>query len=331
MRVKWHFINQGRETTHLKFGKELDMDQNMNRRAMLQNSVVVGAGMLASSSVNALGSKKVVPSDKKPMKKAVKLGMVREGKTLIEKFALLKELGFDGVEMSSPNGYKLEDVINARDKTGLPIHGVVDSVHWQDTLSHPDKKVRQKGVKGLQTAIRDAKAYGASSVLIVPAVVSKKVAYHDAYRRSQAEIKKVIPLAENSNIRILLENVWNNFLLSPMEMARYVDELESKMMGVYFDVGNIVRYAWPEQWIRVLGKRIVKFDVKGYSRKLQNSKGPWAGFNVKIGDGDCDWPAVMKAFDEVGYRGWATAEVGGGNRERLKEIAKRMDRVLKRS
>lgn len=150
------------------------MDRNLNRRAMLQSSVAVGAGLLAAASANAEISKNVVSSDEKPIKKAVKLGMVREGKTLVEKFTLLKELGYDGVELGSPNGYKLKDVLEARDKSELPIHGVVDSVHWRDTLSDPDPKIRAKGVKGLKTAIEDAKTYGATSVLLVPAVVIKR-------------------------------------------------------------------------------------------------------------------------------------------------------------
>src|SRR5690606_12903547 len=103
-------------------------------------------------------------------------------------------------------------------------------------------------------------AYGASSVLLVPEVVSKEVSYGDAYKRSQEQIKKAIPLAEELGIRILLENVWNNFLLSPVETARYIDELESPMLGAYFDVGNVVRYGWPEHWIVALGKRIGKLD-----------------------------------------------------------------------
>ncbi len=262
------------------------------------------------------------------LKKAVKWGMVKGEMPLVEKFQLLKDLGYDGVEASSPNNYTEKEVLTARDQSELPIHGVVDSVHWRQTLSHPDAKVRAQGVAGLKTAIQDAKTYGATSVLLVPAVVDKTVSYKEAYERSQAEIKKVLPLAEKLNIRILFENVWNNFLLSPVEMARYIDEFDNPLIGAYFDVGNVVRFGWPEHWIQALGHRVVKLDIKEYSRKLQHSKGPRAGFGVKIGEGDCDWPAVMKALKAINYQGWATAEVSGGNRERLKEIAERMDRAF---
>ncbi|MEZ6071027.1 MAG: sugar phosphate isomerase/epimerase family protein [Pirellulales bacterium] len=247
---------------------------------------------------------------------------------MTEKFQLLKELGFDGVEMSSPNGFEIDEVIAARDESGLPIHGLVDSVHWRDTLSHPDPEIRKRGVEGLETALRDAKAYGATSVLLVPAVVNKDVSYDEAYTRSQAEIRKVLPLAQELGVQILLENVWNQFLLSPLEEARYIDELESPMVGAYFDVGNVVNYGWPEQWIRILGPRIVKLDIKEFSRKRRDDEGLSKGFGVKIGEGDCDWPAVMAALRDVNYQGWATAEVPGGDRERLADIAARMDRVF---
>lgn len=301
------------------------MTDSVSRRGFLAaSSATVVAGAIVPAAAVAEPAKTGVK-----LKKAVKIGMVREGKTLTEKFQVLKELGYDGVELNSPSNLKLDDVLAAKEKTGLPVHGVVDSVHWRQTLSHPDAKVRAAGLAGLKTALKDAKAYGASSVLLVPAVVNKEVSYKDAYIRSQAEIKKAIPLAAELKIKILFENVWNNFLLSPVEMARYIDEFESPWVGSYFDVGNIVRYGWPEHWIQALGHRIGKLDIKEYSRKLQNSNGPGAGFRVKIGDGDCDWPAVMKALAKIGYSGWATAEVAGGNRERLKDIADRMDRAFK--
>ncbi len=267
-------------------------------------------------------------SSSAPIKKALKYGMVQGQSSMLEKFKLVKELGYDGIELDSPAKYSRDEVLRARDESGLPIHGVVDSVHWRDTLSHADPAVRAKGVEGLRTALADSKAYGGTTVLLVPAVVKKEVSYADAYTRSQAEIRKVLPLAEDLGIKIALENVWNHFLLSPLEMARYIDELDSPMIGAYFDVGNIVNYGWPEHWIRTLDKRIMKLDIKEYSRKRRDEEGLWKGFQVKIGDGDCDWPAVRQALTDINYQGWATAEVPGGDRERLAEIAGRMDAAL---
>ncbi len=265
---------------------------------------------------------------KRTIKKAVKLGMVQGDMSLFEKFTLLKKLGFDGVEPDSPNNLDTDELLAARDETGIVIHGVVDSAHWHVPLSDPNAETRAKGVTALETALRDAQTYGASTVLLVPAIVNKQVSYDDAYQRSQAEILKVLPLAEELDIKIALENVWNSFLLSPLEAARYVDELESTHIGWYFDVGNIVNYGWPEQWIRILGERVLKLDIKEYSREKRNREGLWKGFAVELLEGDCDWPSVMAALDEIGYTGWATAEIAGGEEQRLHEIADRMDRII---
>jgi L-ribulose-5-phosphate 3-epimerase len=139
-----------------------------------------------------------------------------------------------------------------------------------------------------------------------------------------------VPIAEELQILICIENVWNDMLITPLEMARYIDEINSPWVGSYYDVGNSVRFGWPEHWIAALGKRIKKIDIKEYSRKLMNTKGPGAGFNLKIGDpgGDCDWPKVLTALDAIGYHGWATAEVPGGGAEELRDISQRMDRIF---
>ena len=188
--------------------------------------------------------------------------------------------------------------------------------------------MRAEGRAGLETALRDCASYGGTTALLVPAVVNGEVGYDEAWERSSAEIRKVLPLAEELGVQIALENVWNGFLLSPLEAARYVDQFESEAIGWYFDVGNVVNFGWPEQWIRILGPRILKLDIKEFSRKKRNDEGLWKGFGVKIGDGDCDWPAVRAALAEIGYTGWATAEVGGGDEERLRDIKARMDEVL---
>lgn len=293
--------------------------KGLDRRRFLLSA---GAGL----GVSLWGS--LAGAQERRLKKSLKFGMVKEELSLGDKFKLLKELGFDGVELDSPNDLDRDEVLRAREESGLVIDGVVDSVHWRKTLSDPDPQVRAEGVEALKTAVRDAKAYGGTSVLLVPAVVNKEVSYDDAYRRSQEEIRKVLPLAAELQIHIAIENVWNHFLLSPLEFARYLDEFESPWVGAHFDVGNIVNYGWPEHWIRILGRRIVKLDIKEYSRARRDREGPYAGFEVPLGEGDCDWPAVMKALAEIGFRGWAAAEVPGGNRERLADISRRMDRIL---
>ena len=163
------------------------------------------------------------------------------------------------------------------------------------------------------------------------AVVKKQVSYADAYKRSQGEIRKAIPVAKDLGVKIAIENVWNQFLLSPLEAARYVDEFESPSVGWHFDVGNVITYGFPEQWVRILGKRILKLHIKEYSRKIADKQGRNAGFQAAYMTGDNDWPAVMTALDEVGYTGWGIAEQPGGDTlEGLKTLTAGMDQIFAR-
>jgi L-ribulose-5-phosphate 3-epimerase len=264
---------------------------------------------------------------RRSIKKAIMFGTVGVKGSTLEKFQAVKEAGFEGVE---PNSHMNQDeVLRARDATGLRMPSVCCATHWDQTLTDPDPAVRQKGLEGLEQALRDAHRYGATSVLLVPGVVTKDVTYDQAYERSQAEIRKALPLAEEFKVRIAIENVWNHFLLSPLEAARYVDDFKSPWVGWHFDVGNIIIYGWPEQWIRILNKRIAKLHIKEFSREKANKEWLWKGFDVDLLTGDDNWPAVMKALDEVGYTGWAMAEQGGGDTpEGLKKIAQAMDRIF---
>lgn len=304
------------------------MNGEFGRRDFMR---LAGAGLLTGKAAlnSAAHAAAWHPGSHTIVKKSLKFSMVEEeGLSILEKFRLLKELGFDGVELDSPNDLDREEVLQARDESGLPIPGVIDSVHWRKTLSDPDPAVREEGLEGLRTALADAHAYGATTVLLVPAVVNEQVSYDDAYSRSQEEIRKVLPYAREVGVKIAIENVWNNFLLSPLETARYIDEFDSPWIGAYFDIGNIVNYGWPEQWIRILGPRILKLDIKEFSRTKRNEEGLWKGFAVKLGEGDVDWPEVRQAIRDIGYVGWGSAEVPGGDRERLREISERMDRIL---
>jgi len=265
---------------------------------------------------------------RRALKKAAGIGMVHEGDSLRDKLELLRDLGFDGVELNSPSDLDPDDVLGALEASGLAVSEVVDSLHWQHTLSDPDPAVRAKGRAALERALRDCKLFGSTCVLLVPAVVNERVAYDQAYQRSQEEIRAVLPLAQELGVDVALENVWNQFLLSPLEAARYVDELASPRACWFFDVGNVVNTGWPEQWVRILGPRIRRLHIKEFSRRKRDELGLWKGFDAELGEGDCDWPAVVRALDEVGYSGWATAEVPGGDRARLADVARRMDKIL---
>ena len=253
-------------------------------------------------------------------KKAYMLGDVTKG-PILPAFKLLKEAGFEGVELISPNHLDQAEVLAARDKTGLVIHGVSGALHWQAPLSDPDPRVVERALAAIRQEFLDCKAYGGTTVLVVPAVVNKKVSYRDAYKRSHENIKKLIPDAEKAGIKIAIEEVWNRFLLSPIEFARYIDEFGSPAVGAYFDVGNIVEYGYPEEWIRELGKRILKVHIKEYAKPKR--------FDYKLGEGEIDWPAVRQALTDVGYEGWISAEVGGfGDLNEMKDVVRRMNQVL---
>ena len=305
------------------------MTNFVNRRAFLRSTAsaaagvaLVGAGVTAAPAADA-------PATKPKLRKAVKAGMIQEGKTFREKFALIKSLGFEGVEMDSPSEANREEAKQAAADTGIVIHGVIDSVHWKQRFSDPDPAVRAAGLEALRTAIKDAAFYGADTVLVVPGAVRnpKTENFEQCWERSQAEIKKAIPQAKDANVKIAIEVVWNLFITQPEQLVKYVDAFEDPTVGAYFDISNMIRFGFPPQdWIRQLGKRMLKFDFKAYKHaNFMNGKpSPW----VKIGEGDEPWERVHEALAEVGYTGWATSEVGGGDKAELKDIAARMDKVL---
>ncbi len=285
----------------------------MNRRSFLNVSAM---------SATLLASPWAVAADvKKPkLKKAVKFDMIKIKGSVKEKFELIKKLGFLGVEIDSPSALNLKEANEAQEATGIKIHGVIDSVHWKDTLSHSDEKVRAKGLAAFIGAIKDAGTVKADTVLLVPGVVNKDVTYQQCWDRSQAEVKKAIPEAEKLGVKIAIEVVWNEFITKPEQLVEYIDSFKSPVVGAYFDCSNMVKYGVPPaDWIRKLDKRMLKFDFKGYSKTKK-----WVG----IGEGDEDWPEIVKALGEIGYDGWATAEVAGGGEKELKDVSDRMDRIL---
>ena len=286
--------------------------QPLDRRTFLKvTGTSLGAAVLAGSPASASPSAS-------PWKKAFMLGQSQGA--ILPTFELLKEAGFDGVELLSPNKLDQAEVLAARDKTGLLIHGVSGSVHWGSPLSDPDPEVVAKGMAAIRKEFEDCKAYGGSTVLVVPAVVKKNVGYKDAYKRSQDAIRKLIPDAERAGIKIAIEEVWNKFLLSPVEFARYIDEFESPWVGAYFDVGNVVEFGYPQEWIRVLGKRVLKIHVKEYAKPKR--------FDYKLGEGEIDWADVRQALIDIEYKGWITAEVGLGKLDAMKDLVARMDKLI---
>ncbi len=295
------------------------------RQFLASSAAAVGGAMITQATLMSTTPAASLAADEKPKsskyKKAVKIGMVQAGNSLMEKFKLLADLGFDGIELDSPGGASAEEVQKCIAETGLKVPGVVDSVHWKDCLSDPSAEVRAKGVAALEEALKMCKAYGGTSCLLVPGRVTKEVTHEQAFERSVAEIKKVLPLAEKLNIEILIENVWNDFLTDPKEMARFIDACESKLVGAHFDIGNTIRYSPSHEWIPILGHRIKKLDIKDFKKGEK-------GFGAKLMEGDVDWPQCMRELEKIGYTGWGTAEIQGGGREWLTDVAARMDKIF---
>ncbi len=301
----------------------------MDRKNFIRSATLIaGASAVIMPSVFASDSRgKTV--NKVTLKKSLGFGMIKEDLSLTDKFKLAKDLGFDGIELNSPTDFLKSEILEAKAKSGIEFPSVVNKDHWTKPLSDPDPQVREQCIQSVAQSLQDIKDLGGDTVLVVPGVVNEKVSYEQAYNTSLDSVRRLIPYAEKTGMQIGLENVWNNFILSPVEAKRFIDEINHPLVGWYFDIGNILRYGWPEHWIKTLNSRIMKLHIKEFSRELMNKEGLWAGFKVNLLEGDNNWPVVMKAISEINYRGgWITAEVNGGERNQLKNISERMDKII---
>ena len=258
-----------------------------------------------------------------PIRKAVEFSMLPGKIPVIDRFQMARDAGFEAIECPTmPDPAAAEEALAASRKTQLPIHSVMNSEHWRSPLSSADPAVVEKSMEGMRTSLRNAKLWGADTVLLVPAVVNPETSYAQAWERSQKQIRKLIPLAEETKVIIGIEEVWNKFLLSPLEFARYVDEFNSPWIRAYFDIGNVAIQAYPQDWIRTLGKRIVKVHVKDFAFKKR-----LAEFTPLL-EGEIDWRAVHAALADIGYQGTATVELSGGDAAYLKEVNARFEKIL---
>src|SRR5216110_1638288 len=263
-------------------------------------------------------------STRLPIKKAVLLSMLPKSMSMLDRFKLAVDCGFEQIECpTTENPGEAEEIKRAADGSGLRIHSVMNQAHWKYPLSSADPAVVAQSVKGMETSLRNAHFWGADTVLLVPAVVNPQTSYRDAWVRSQAEIRKLIPMAQELKVVIGIEEVWNKFLLSPLEMARYVDDFKSPWIRAYFDVGNVVISGYPQDWIRTLGKRIVKLHIKDFKFE-KREVAEW----VPLREGEINWPEVYKALAEIGYTGSATVELNDGDAAYLKEVSRRFDLIL---
>ena len=289
------------------------------RRQFLTTAALAAAGSALSQNVSA--------APKRQLKKAIMLGTLSIKGTLAEKLKAAKDAGYEGVEPHG--GMNQQEVLDALGSSGLKAASVCCHTHWKQTLTHNDEATREAGLQGVLTTLRDAKAYGADSILVVPGTVSEEVSYDVAWERSIAQLKKAVPLAKELGVRISIENVWNNFILSPLEAVKFLDDVGDPIVGWHFDIGNVGRFGWAEQWIKVLGKRINRIHVKEFDTKKMKEEGLYKGFDCDLTEGTNNWPAIMKALDEAGYSGWAISEQRGGNIfNGLQKLTAGMDKIF---
>ena len=295
------------------------------RREFLQGaSVAVGLTGVGSTAI-AVGSTEHATL-KGRLYKTLKQGMVQVAGSLTDSFRAAQEAGFDGIELRAP-GTDIKAVKRAIKDTGLPVDGTVSSTHWNLRHTDPSPEVRAKALSTLKRGIEETHAFGGNTVLVV-AGKGEDGPEDEIWKRAIGNIAQALPLAAQLGIYIAIENVWNQFLYdhngnhyqTADKYVRFVDELNSPWVGMQFDIGNHWKYGSMGDWIRQLGKRIVKLDLKGFSRQRDTF--------TKIGEGDLDWVDVREALLEINYSGWAAAEVKGGGPKRLREISRNMDRVF---
>ncbi|HIF01674.1 MAG TPA: sugar phosphate isomerase/epimerase [Planctomycetes bacterium] len=300
---------------------------DFSRRSFLRSS---SAATLAAAIAVGHSSEAAVPAAPDTLKgrlyKTLKIGMVKVEGSLTDKFNAAKAAGFDGIELNAP-GTIVEEAKQAIKESGLPVDGTVNSTHWQIRHTDPDPAVRAKALESLKEALRLTHAVGGDTALLVIGH-GKDGTEEEIWKRSMENISKAVPLAAELKIHIAIENVWNHFLYdhegdsnqTADKFVKFVDEINSPWVGMQFDIGNHWKYGSMGDWIRQLGSRIVKLDLKGFSRAESKF--------TKIGEGDLDWADVRKALLEINFKGWAAAEVSGGGPDRLKEVSDNMDKAF---
>lgn len=308
----------------------------MNRRTFVASTAVAASAIASGGKVSVAGRPALPRQDVDlgdRIFKTLKYGMVGIEGTLTEKFKAVKEAGFAAIELDSPlrfsGNVSVDDVRKAIVESDLPVDGTVCGSHWKLTHSSPDADMRAAALKDLTDAIEHTDAIGGTTVLLV-AGHGKDGTPEEINARAIENISKALPTAAKHGVTIVIENVWNRMhydhdgaleTQTAERLVNFVDAFNSPFVGVQFDVGNHWKYGSMGDWIRQLGKRIVKLDLKGFSRATGK-------FTKQIGEGDVDWADVRKALIEINFHGYAAAEVRGGDLVRLKEISANMDKAL---
>ena len=289
----------------------------IGRRDFMKQTTAMAAGTALGAA--AFRGAAEEPDRFDPLPTAVILNMLPDDLPMPERFAFAAECGFDGIEALPVRD--LDEAARQREyaeDVGLRIHSVLYG-WWRHPPLEPDAPEVLAGIREMENALRCASAMGADAVLLVSGVVTPAMPYARAYEQSQRDVQRLIPLAEELGVIIAIENVWNDFLLSPLEFAQYIDEFESPWVQAYFDVANIVAFGYPQDWIRTLGSRIRRIHFKDFHRHTRE----W----TPLLEGTVDFLEVRKALDEVGYTDFVTAELPGGDMDYFREVVERMKRI----
>ena len=295
-------------------------------------AVVSGTGTIHAANANM--PRVVSPPQGKPILLACKLGMLPkdlEGKKLsiAERLHLAGEAGFDGVDFDQAGEYTPEQARDAVRESGVFVHNAINHAHWQQRLTSEKEEDRNRGRANIEHCLRVSHAAGGSGVLIVVGQGSDGPA-EVIEERCRQEVKKLIPLAASLGQMLLIENVGNRMMYdhdkppeqTPERFISFVDSFNSPWIGMYYDLGNHWKYGHPGEWIRAFGRRCVKMDVKGFSRAKNKM------VDITSEDDDLPWAQVRKALDEIGFAGWATAEVNGGDLTRLTQVRQQMQKAF---
>lgn len=286
------------------------MPAPLDRRAFLKATTALAAAASGASLIRP------APAQAGPLKgkvkTAVRYNMVTGNLPDVDKFKIIKDAGFDGVELITRSVKDRRALHQAQDATGLAVHGVSHS-------SDPD----------IAAGIDLAREFGGDGVLVTIPAPKSTESYLENYKTRQQIIRDAAPHAEKHRVKILVENVWASFLIEPLSMARFIDEIDHPWVGAYFDVGNNMRWGFPEHWIEVLGPRIGgKIHIKEFSTAQMMNDGLRHAFDVPLGEGSIDWEGVRDRLAKINFTGWATIEVRGGDVNHLTDLRQRLLKVL---
>lgn len=267
-------------------------------------------------------------------------GGLEAKKPIAEAMQQAKNLGFDAIELCIASKGVLthdttqaqcEDIVASAQKIGIEISSVASGESWTCSPTASDADVRAKIIDFTRKALQVTKWLGTDACLFVPGAVdvfflpdAEVISYDICYQRADDAVKQILPTAEETGVAVCIENVWNKFLLSPLEMKDFIDSFDSEMVGAYFDVGNVLLTGYPDQWISILGNRIKRVHVKDF----KTSVGTVEGF-VDLLEGDVDFNAVKKTLAQIGYDGYVTAEMLPFEKGRPEKTAKAMKKIFK--